>query len=262
MNSIKTIGYLPGYGVDSTYQFSQRFEKKISVSFDTVEYDPGADFNVLVQCEPPELYYRFAGMVQDNYRNFDLILTYDERLLKLPNAREFCPVGSWIDDDVVISKRDQISYLMSSKVFTNAHRMRFMIMRRYSHLDRIGEFEFLMHRSPPRVPSKNHFFANAKFNIACENQILPNMFTEKILDCFKTKTVPIYFGCTNLSKYFDVRGVLQFYSIEQLADILSTITPADYDRMLPYVEENYRLASHYWQYSVYQRIEEVLSDVI
>jgi hypothetical protein len=88
------------------------------------------------------------------------------------------------------------------------------------------------------------------------------MFTEKILDCFKTKTVPIYFGCTNLSKYFDVRGVLQFYSIEQLADILATITPADYDRMLPYVEENYRLASHYWQYSVHQRIEQILSEVV
>jgi hypothetical protein len=65
-----------------------------------------------------------------------------------------------------------------------------------------------------------------------------------------------------LSKYFDVRGVIQFYSIEQLADILATITPADYDRMLPYVEENYRLGSHYWQYSVYQRIEQILSKVI
>ena len=161
-----------------------------------------------------------------------------------------------------IDKKNQISYLMSSKVFTNAHRMRFMIMRQYSHLNKIGEFDFLMHRSPPRVPSKNMFFANAKFNIACENQILPNMFTEKLLDCFKTKTVPIYFGCTNLDKYFDVRGVLQFYSIEQLNSILSTVTPDDYERMLPYVEENYRRASVYWQYSVYQRIEQILTELI
>jgi len=74
--------------------------------------------------------------------------------------------------------------------------------------------------------------------------------------------VPIYYGCTNLEKYFDVRGVLQFHSIEELKNILATITPADYDNMLPYVEENYRLGQHYWHYSIHQRIEQIIAETI
>jgi hypothetical protein len=259
MHDIMVAGYLPGYYGDARYQFTKQFPCRINVCFDNVLANPTADYNVLVQCEPPELYQRFAGMVQEAHKKFDLILTYDPRILELPNAVEFCPVGSWIDPSTVLDKQDQITYLMSSKIYTNAQRMRFMIMRRYGQVKHIGDFEFFMHRSPPRVPSKEPFYARAKFNIACENQIIPNMFTEKLLDCFTTRTVPIYFGCTNLEKYFDVRGVIQFWNIEQLEHIMSTLTPDDYQSRLPYIEENYQRARPFWEQNAYQRIENVIA---
>ena len=259
MHDIAYTGYLPGYYGDTRYGFTRKFNKRVHVCFDNVTYDATADYNVLVQCEPPELYQAFAGMVKDAEKNFDLILTYDQRLLELPNAVEFCPVGSWIDPQIQLDKQDQISYLMSSKLYTNAQRMRFVIMRRLGHLKRLGGFDFMMHRSPPRVASKEPFYARAKFNIACENQIMPNMFTEKLLDCFATRTVPIYFGCTNLERYFDLRGVIQFWTIEQLEHIIATLTPADYDSRLPYIEENYQRARPFWEQNAYQRIENVIA---
>jgi hypothetical protein len=259
MSSIRQFGYLAAYNGDSKHGFARQFDQQISVSFDVINYDPDADFKVIVQCEPPHLYLRFPGMVKTIADQVDLILTYNSELLELPNAEEFCPVGSWISDDIVLDKTDQISYLMSSKVFTPDQRMRFIIMRRFSHLTRLGQFEFNMHRSPPRAPTKDAFFTRAKFNIACENQYYPNMFTEKLLDCFKTRTVPIYFGCPNLSNYFDIRGVLMFKSIEELEDIVQNLTPADYDRMLPYIEENYQRGRVYWEKSVYQRIEDIIA---
>jgi len=255
MHDIINIGYMPAYGGNLAYRFTRQFPHKISVSFDNIYVDPSADFKVLVQCEPPKLYIDFKNMVFDNYQNFDLILTYDDRLLTLPNAKEFCPVGSWVGD-LQLEKRDQITYLMSSKIWTGEHRMRFMIMRRFGHLKSIGPFEFYMHRTPPRVESKESFFTNAKFHIACENQVMTNMYTEKILDCFRTRTVPIYYGCTNLDKYFNVNGVLQFDTIEQFEHIVNNLTPEDYDRMQPYIEENYQRARPYWEKSVYQRIED------
>jgi hypothetical protein len=252
-------GYLPGYYGSPKYGFARKFPCQVNVCFDNVNANPTADFNVLVQCEPPELYQRFAGMVQEAHQRFDLILSYDNRILELPNAVEFCPVGSWIDPAIKLDKQDQISYLMSSKIYTNAQRMRFMILRRFGHVKRIGNFDFLMHRSPPRVPAKEPFYAHAKFNIACENQIIPNMFTEKLLDCFTTRTVPIYFGCMNLERYFDVRGVIQFWTIEQLENILATLTPYDYEARLPYIEENYQRARPFWELSAFQRIENVIA---
>ena len=259
MHNITVSGYLAGYGVDFTHTFTRQFNQRVSVSFDTVYHDPTADFKVLVQCEPPELYYRFAGMVQSAHKNFDLILTYDDRLLELPNAQEFCPVGSWISDDLELNKIDQISYMMSSKVYTNAHRLRFMILRRFGHLKKLGQFDFIMHRSPPRIPSKDAFFANAKFNIACENQILPNMFTEKLLDCFRSRTVPLYFGCPNINKYFDPRGVITFQTVDELEHIVNALTPDDYESRLPYIEANYELGRPYWEQTVYQRIENLIA---
>jgi hypothetical protein len=259
MPAIASYGYLPGYSGNPRYQFQRNFDQRISVSFDTVDHDPAADFTVLVQCEPPELYQDFAGMVRAVEQKFDLVLTYNPALLDLPQAQEFCPVGSWIDPGIVLDKQDEISYIMSSKIYTQAHRMRFMIMRRYSALNHIGPFRFRMHRSPPRIPSKNLFFAHAKFNIACENDIIPNMYTEKIIDCFQTRTVPIYYGCTNLEQYFDTRGVIQFWTIEQLEQILKNLTPDDYESRKPYIEQNYQRARPFWETTVHERIENIVA---
>jgi hypothetical protein len=257
MHEVKQLGYLPGYSGDSRYGFTRKFHQKVAVSFDVIETDASADFKILVQCEPPKLYIDFKNMVYTHHKNFDLILAYDPRLLELPNAQEFVPVGAWVDD-IDICKTDQISYLMSSKVWTDEHRMRFQILREVEGRSQVGAFEFYMHRSPPAVPNKNSFFVNAKFHIVCENQIMNNIFSEKLLDCFKTFTVPIYYGCVNIEKYFDPLGILKFNTIDEFKHIINTVTPETYTAMLPHVIENHRLASPYWQQNVYQRIEDII----
>jgi hypothetical protein len=47
-----------------------------------------------------------------------------------------------------------------------------------------------------------------KFHIAIENYSTPHYFTEKILNCFLCKTVPIYYGCTNILKYVNKDHVI------------------------------------------------------
>lgn len=264
MHDITQIGYMPGYGIDSPLKFTRKFPYKVSVSVDDVRVDPDADFKVLLQSEPPNLYIKFCGMVYDNKDNFDLILSYDDRILELPQATEFCAVGSWISDDIQLSKQNEISFLMSTKINGSAYHMRFQIMRVFERLknNRINEFNVNWHRSPPRVPSKDPFFANAKFNVACENQIMTNMFTEKLLDCFKTYTVPIYYGCTNISKYFNPKGIIQFNTIEEFTDIVNNLTPGMYEEMSPYLQENYELGRKYWEKNIYERIEDEIEKAI
>jgi len=38
--------------------------------------------------------------------------------------------------------------------------------------------------------------------------LLLHYFTEKILDCFRTRTVPIYWGCTNIREHFEADGII------------------------------------------------------
>ena len=258
---IKQVGYLPGYSGNFDYKFSKLFPKRVSMCFDNIDVDATADINILVQCEPPVLYRDFWGMVQANRHKYDLLIAYDPRILTLPNSYEFCPVGTWVADNLELKKRNQISYLMSSKIWTNEHRMRFMIMDRWGSKKQIGPFEWYWHRSPPVVPDKNSFFTNAKFHIATENQVMPNMFSEKILDCFKTKTVPIYYGCTNIDKYFNPKGIIRFNTIDELDSILNNLQPEQYDDMLPYVEENYERAKPYWEKSIQERLENIVQEV-
>jgi len=106
------------------------------------------------------------------------------------------------------------------------------------------------------VPSKDPFFINAKFHIACENQDMPNMYSEKLLDCFKTYTIPIYFGCTNIEKYFNPKGIMQFRTIEEFENIIHNLTPDMYNELLPFAKENYELAKPYWEKNVFERIED------
>ena len=78
-----------------------------------------------------------------------------------------------------------------------------------------------------------------QFSFAIENSIQPNYFTEKLLDCFAHKVVPIYWGCPNIDEFFHPQGILQFETIEELKDLLITIDEFTYDSMIDYVEENY-----------------------
>jgi hypothetical protein len=47
------------------------------------------------------------------------------------------------------------------------------------------------------------------YSIAIENNSGPHMWTEKLADCFLSWTIPFYFGCTNLEKYFPRGSFIQ-----------------------------------------------------
>ena len=62
------------------------------------------------------------------------------------------------------------------------------------------------------VEHKAEALAQYAFSIAIENSQQDTYFTEKLIDCFSTGTVPIYWGTRKISEYFDMRGVIQFDS--------------------------------------------------
>ena len=43
---------------------------------------------------------------------------------------------------------------------------------------------------------------NYSYSIAIENSCLENYFSEKFSDCILSWTIPIYYGCPNIDKYF------------------------------------------------------------
>ena len=44
-------------------------------------------------------------------------------------------------------------------------------------------------------------------------------FSEKLLDAMAVGTIPVYWGCPEIDKFFDKNGIITFNTIEELKDI-------------------------------------------
>ncbi|MDX2476058.1 MAG: glycosyltransferase family 10 [Gammaproteobacteria bacterium] len=83
------------------------------------------------------------------------------------------------------------------------------------------------------------------FQVVLENCILDTYFTEKIIDCFVTGTVPIYYGTSKISEFFDQDGIIQFTTLEELFSILGRLTPEEYRKRSKAIAHNYELSQKY-----------------
>tara|TARA_B100002019_G_C20851951_1_gene395062 strand:- start:59 stop:562 length:504 start_codon:yes stop_codon:yes gene_type:complete len=85
---------------------------------------------------------------------------------------------------------------------------------------------------------KTECFIDSMFHISIENNKSNNYFTEKLIDCIITKTIPIYFGCPNISNYFNIKGLIIINDISDI-DKINNLTDRYYYDNLKYIEENY-----------------------
>ena len=100
---------------------------------------------------------------------------------------------------------------------------------------------------------------NSQFHIAIENDVKANWFSEKLLDCFISKTIPIYCGCPNIGEYFNEKGIIKFSNIKECIEICKNVNENTYQEMLPTIEENYNKALEYYDWQ--KRVKDVLEQI-
>jgi hypothetical protein len=83
------------------------------------------------------------------------------------------------------------------------------------------------------------------FSIVIENEKINSLFTEKLIDCFLTGTIPIYYGCEKICEFFDTKGIIVFNTLKELEDIINKITIEDYNQKIDFVKKNFELAKNY-----------------
>ena len=98
------------------------------------------------------------------------------------------------------------------------------------------------------VPLSKAPLFDSQFHIAIENMSTPNMFTEKLIDCFQTKTIPIYYGAPNIDDTFNRYGMIMANSLDRIIDVCNEITPDTYERMLSCLMDNYEISHKYCDY--------------
>jgi hypothetical protein len=233
----------------------------INLTYNHHIINPLAKYNVAAIFEPQAI-MPAACFDMSAFSQFDLVLSYREDLSTLPNFR-FMPFGTvWVDPYKDREKHNLISFLTSSKLMTPNHRFRHEVFDALTGKESVGEFDIFIKMTPPRIEKKDQVLDGSKFSIIIENENSRNYFTEKIIDCFASKTIPIYYGCTNIDDFFDPEGIIKFNSVQELMNILSSLTPQDYDNRLAVIENNFTESSKYFDVfdNIYAIIEREFYD--
>lgn len=138
----------------------------------------------------------------DDYMNaYDKIFTWSEELCDLHERIHWIPgSGSWIREPQIYPKSELVSIIASNKSHLPGHQQRLHM------IDQLKEYAPLYGRGFNEVKYKEEALADYMFSVAIENA--DNWFTEKLLDCFLTGTVPIYYGTPNIGKWFNTDGMI------------------------------------------------------
>jgi len=110
------------------------------------------------------------------------------------------------------------------------------------------------------IIEKESIFGGPMFAAVIENTCHNGYFTEKITDCMMLKTIPIYWGCSNIEKFYNIEGIISFKSADEFIQICNNLTPEYYTSRLEIIEENYRRVNQYQKYE--HRICSKIIDVL
>lgn len=195
---------------------------------------PGEKIAWLV--EPVSIYPGIYNWICKNYSLFKEVWTHDDEILKLVPIAKFVPTGGcWIEpDNIKISRKSRLcSFIASNKNWTIGHKLR-------QHIRSV---------LPPSIPqfgrgfkeigSKSEALMDYAYSIVVENSKRDTYFTEKIIDCFLTGTIPIYWGTNKVTEYFDPNGIIFFRDTGELELILKNISLGDYLKRMEAVTANF-----------------------
>ena len=100
------------------------------------------------------------------------------------------------------------------------------------------------------IPDKMDGLLPYRYSIAIENTAAPYYFTEKITDCFLAYTVPVYYGCKNIGKFFPEKSFIQI-DIEEPAKAIEKMRQVmeydDWQERIPALQEARELALNKYQ---------------
>lgn len=147
---------------------------------------------------------------------FIKVFTHDAELAKISDIFQLTQTGgrSIIESGEIYPKTKLVSIIASNKRLCNEHIYRQEIIKKYSgKCDHFG-------RGYNEIANKADGLRDYCFSFALENGTYPNMFSEKITDCFMTGTIPIYYGIDNIGDYFNTDGIIKLtddFNIEDLS---------------------------------------------
>lgn len=171
--------------------------------------------NIVILTEPyllhPENYIRMAAS------EAEAVFTNHKRFAERYANWHYYPLGGTFISEKereIYEKETKISTFISHKDTMPGHLLRRKI---YPHIKDV--VDVFGNYTNNRIEEKIDGLREYGFSIVIESCCEPGYFTEKIIDCFLTGTIPIYWGDPNIDEYFAEDGIIKWNG-----DILTLIT--------------------------------------
>lgn len=196
--------------------------------------------------EPRAIIPQIYDGLEKNWKDYKSIWTFDEKILSTVPTARFCPSGGcWINDfDRGIHKKSKhLSTIISEKKRTEGHLLRHVLAK---------ELESVMDAFGPNYKRwkgdwvhKIEGLQEYRFHLTIENSRQDFYFSEKLIDCLITGTIPIYWGCPSIGKFFNLDGMIIFDNLADLKEKLKLCTEDYYNSKKDAILDNYNRAQNY-----------------
>lgn len=204
--------------------------------------------NVAWIIEPPSINNSLYDVNYTDWNKFDYVISHNTEFVTKLNyggkvkALWYAFGGCWIyeQDRGIHSKSKNLSVIASAKSKTHGHRMRHDIINSYRNM-----FNGIFGRGYNHIQNKIEGLKEYRFSLVIENDNSDDFFSEKLIDCLVTGTIPIYYGTKNIGKYFDLSGFIIINNEDDFANIIPMLNEQYYMSKLDSVRNNFNLAKKY-----------------
>lgn len=188
--------------------------------------------------------------VENNLEKYDLIFTHDNELYKknpkkiilVPGSTTILDYNQWN-----IYKKLKLISWATGQIKEDADLLKGYV-KRYNLLNLLEKNNYQIKNKKIDLfgLSVNKPFIDKiltlkkyMFCIVIENSKYDYYFTEKLLDCLLTGTIPIYWGCPSIGNIFNSEGILSFETLDDLIKIIDNISEDFYYSKMKIINENF-----------------------
>lgn len=177
-----------------------------------------------------------VSYVKDNWKsisdNYEILFTHNKDVYDLADNFIYLPPhGFWIESPKIYPKSKLVSMISSNKNYK--HRLEWV--------DKLRGVVDLYGRGFNTFNKKEDALNDYMFSVTIENDRYETYWSEKILDCFATGTVPIYYGSPDITDYFNGEGII---FLNDDFDI-KTLTLEEYEKRMPAIIDNFNRCLYY-----------------
>lgn len=136
-------------------------------------------------------------------------------------------------------KKKGISLVSSNKNQCPLHSFRLNLARYYQKSDFVDVMGTYDNGNPIAIADS---LTDYHYSIVIENNITSCYFTEKLLNCFASMTIPVYLGASNIGEYFNIDGIVHIspdMNEGEIDKVLSECTDEFYNSRIEAIKDNY-----------------------